>query len=46
VDTLSDAIDEELAGRTPPNAAQLLKARGQFGLPEFGVYLAGRLGLM
>jgi hypothetical protein len=43
---LADTIDEELAERTPPNAAQLLKARGQFRLPEFGAYLAGRLGLM
>ena len=43
---LSEAIDEELAEANPPNAAHLLKTRGQFHLPEFGAYLAGRLRLM
>jgi hypothetical protein len=42
----TEAIDESIAEDDPPNVPQLLKARGQFRLPEFGAYLAGRLGLM
>jgi hypothetical protein len=46
VQLLSEAIDEGIAEDTPPNVPAPLKARGQFRLPEFGAYLAGRLGLM
>jgi hypothetical protein len=46
VQLLSDVIDEEIDEDAPPNVPALLKARGQFRLPEFGTYLAGRLGLM
>ena len=45
VQLLSDVIDEGIAEDGPPNVPELLKARGQFRLPEFGAYLAGRLGL-
>jgi hypothetical protein len=46
IGALTDSIGEELAEGNPPNAVQLLKAREQFRLPEFGAYLAGRLGLL
>jgi hypothetical protein len=42
----TEAIDENIAEDDPPNVPELLKAREQFRLPEFAVYLAGRLGLM
>jgi hypothetical protein len=43
---LSEVIEEDLAESDPPNAEQLRQAREQFKLPEFGIYLAGRLGLV
>jgi hypothetical protein len=44
----SEAIDESLAEDDPPENEKtvLLKAKEQFRVPEFAVYLTGRLGLM
>jgi hypothetical protein len=42
---LTEVIDESLAEDDPPNAAQLLAAKGQMRTAEFKTYLAGRLGL-
>jgi hypothetical protein len=46
VRAFTEVVDESLAEDNPPNAVQLLRARGQFDTPDFRQYLAGRLGLV